>query len=104
MEIQPLYDKIVVKRAEARDQTDSGIYLPGKEEAPQEGEVVAVSEGVPREDGSGKLRPLVIKKGNRVLFGKYSGTEISLEGEDLLILREEDILAILVPNAADVAF
>lgn len=102
MEIQPLYDKIVVKRAEARTQTDSGLYLPGKEDAPQEGEVLAIGGGLPLE-GNVELRPLVAKKGDRVLFGKYSGTEIVLEGEELLILREDDVLAIIVPNSEDVA-
>jgi len=91
--IKPLYDKLVVKRKEARTQTESGIHLPGKEDAPQEGEVLSVGDGIWLE--SGVLRPQICKEGDRVLFGKYSGVDINLDGEDLLILREDDILGIV---------
>ena len=94
MKIQPLYDRVVVRRDEARTQTESGIILPGKEEAPQEGEVVAVGEGMPIEDNGG-LRPLLTKQGDRVLFGRYAGTPVEVGGEELLILREDDILGII---------
>jgi len=93
MNIKPLYDRIVIKRAEARTQTDSGLYLPGKEDAPQEGVVLAVGDGVPG-DGN-DLRPLLTAEGDRVLFGKYSGTPIVVDGEEFLILREDDVLAIV---------
>jgi len=93
VEIKPLYDRLVVKRAEARTQTESGIYLPGKEDAPQEGEVMAVGDGIWLE--SGVMRPTIVKKGDRILFSKYAGAEVVLEGEELLILREDDVLGIV---------
>ena len=93
MTIKPLYDRLVVKRKEARTQTESGIHLPGKEDAPMEGEVLAVGDG-PRND-SGVPIQMLIKEGDRVLFGRYSGVDIALDGEDLLILREDDILGIV---------
>lgn len=94
MELQPLYDKIVVRRDETPDRTESGLYLPGEGERPTEGIVLSVGEGVPLDNADG-FRRLLTSVGDRVLFGKYAGTEVSVNGEDLLILREEDILAIV---------
>ena len=92
MKIRPLYDRLVVKRIENdEEKTHGGLYIPDSaKEKPQEGEVIAVGAGK-REKG--ELIPLDVKPGDRVLFGKYSGTEIKLEGDELLILREEEILA-----------
>ena len=87
----PLHDRVIVKRIEEKETVKGGIIIPDSaKEKPQEGEVVAVGAGK-REKG--ELIPLDVKPGDRVLFGKYSGTEIKLEGEELLILREEEILA-----------
>jgi chaperonin GroES len=91
--IKPLYDKLVVKRAEARTQTESGIHLPGKEDAPQEGEVLSVGDGIWLD--SGVMRPNIVKEGDRVLFGRYAGVNVDVDGEELLILREDDILGIV---------
>ena len=93
MKIRPLQDRILVKRIDEEDKTKGGIIIPDTaKEKPQEGKVVAVGKGKVPEDG--KLQPLDVKKGDRVLFGKYSGTEIKVDGEEHLILREEDVLAI----------
>ncbi|MEO8529818.1 MAG: co-chaperone GroES [Deltaproteobacteria bacterium] len=94
MAFKPLHDRVVVKRVEGDDKTKGGLIIPDSaKEKPSEGEVIAVGEGA-RKD-SGELVPMSVKKGDRILFGKWSGTEISLKGEDLLIMKESDILGIL---------
>ena len=94
MDIRPLYDRIVVKRIEEQEQKVGGLFIPDSaKEKPQEGEVVAVGKGKRTEEG--KLIPLDVKAGDRILFGKYSGTEIKLNGEEHIIMREEDVLGIL---------
>ena len=93
MAIQPLYDRIVVKRKEARTQTESGLHLPGKEDEPQEGEVLAAGDG--RWLESGVLANTIVKAGDRVLFGRYAGVNVDVDGEELLILREDDVLGIV---------
>ncbi|MEZ4464583.1 MAG: co-chaperone GroES [bacterium] len=94
MKIRPLYDRIIVRRVEAETMTKSGLYIPDTaKEKPIEGEVIAVGNGKPADDGT--IRPLEVKAGDRVLFGKYSGTEIKLDGEENLILREDEVLAII---------
>jgi chaperonin GroES len=95
MNIRPLYDRIVVRRLE--DQTENkigGLFIPDSaKEKPQEGEVVAVGKGKRLEDG--KVVPLDVEKGNRILFGKYSGSEIRIDGEEFLIMREDEVLGVL---------
>ena len=99
MNIRPLYDRIVVKRIEEVETTRNGIIIPDSaKEKPQEGEVLAVGHGKRLENG--KLVPLQVKAGDRVLFGKYSGTETKLIGTEYLILREDDVLGILESTAA----
>ena len=94
MKIRPLYDRIVVKRIEQQEQMQGGLYIPDSaKEKPQEGEVVAVGNGKKTEEG--KIIPLDVKKGDRILFGKYGGTEIKIEGEEYLILREDEVLGII---------
>jgi len=94
MKVRPLQDRLVVKRLAEEEKTKGGIIIPDSaKEKPVEGEVIAVGNGKVLEDG--KVRPLDVKKGDRVLFGKYSGTEIKLDGEDFLIMREEEVLGIL---------
>ena len=94
MKIRPLQDRIVVKRVAEEEKTKGGIIIPDTaKEKPVEGEVVAVGSGKVLEDG--KVRPLDVKKGDRILFGKYSGTEIKLDGHEHLILREEEILGVI---------
>ena len=94
MKIRPLYDRIVVKRIDEQETTRSGIIIPDSaQEKPQEAEVIAVGHGKRLEDG--KLVPLDVKAGDRILFGKYSGNEIRLDGEEYLIMREDDILGVL---------
>jgi len=94
MDVKPLRDRIVVKQVEAEEKTKSGIVLPDSaKEKPQEAKVVAVGTGRLLDDGT--VKAVELKKGDRILYGKYSGTEISIEGEDLLILREEDVLAVV---------
>jgi chaperonin GroES len=93
MKIRPLQDRILVKRIDEEAKTKGGIIIPDTaKEKPQEGKVVAVGKGKVTEDG--KLQPLDVKKGDRVLFNKYSGTEVNVDGEEHLIIREEDVLAI----------
>ena len=95
MKIKPLGDRVLIKSLEAKEQTKGGIVLPDSaKEKPQEAEVVAVGTGKKGEDG--KLIPLTIKVGDKVLYGKYSGTEISVDGEDYLFVKEEDILGTVV--------
>jgi len=95
MNIQPLGDRVVIKALEAQEKTKGGIVLPDTaKEKPQEGKVIAVGKGKVLDDG--KIQPLEVKVGDKVLYGKYSGTEITTkEGEELLIMREEDIFAII---------
>jgi chaperonin GroES len=94
MKIRPLHDRLLVKRIEGEAKTSGGIIIPDTaQEKPQEGRVVAAGPGRVGEDG--KLRPLDVKKGDRVLFSKYAGSEVQLEGEEHLILREEDVLGVI---------
>ncbi len=94
MKIRPLYDRIVVKRIEEQEQKVGGLYIPDSaKEKPQEGEVVAVGKGKRLEDG--KTVALDVQAGDRILFGKYSGSEIKLDGEEYLIMREDEVLGIL---------
>lgn len=94
MKIRPLQDRVLVKRIQEEEKTKGGIIIPDTaKEKPQEGQVVAVGKGKVGEDG--KVIPLDVKKGDRILFGKYSGTEVKIGGEEHLIMREEDILGIL---------
>lgn len=94
MKIRPLQDRVIVKRLEEEEKTKGGIIIPDTaKEKPQEGKVIAVGKGKVTEDG--KIIPLDVKAGDRVLFGKYSGTEVKIEGEEHLIMREEDILGII---------
>ena len=94
MKFRPLHDRVVVKRIEAEQKTAGGIIIPGTaQEKPQEGEVVAVGPGA--RDEKGNLVALTLKAGDRVLFGKWSGTEIKIDGQDLLIMKESDILGIV---------
>jgi chaperonin GroES len=95
MNIRPLYDRIVVKRVESEaEKTHGGLYIPDSaKEKPQEGEVVSVGKGKRLEDG--KIVPLDVQPGDRILFGKYSGSEIKIDGEELMIMREDEVLGIL---------
>jgi len=94
VKIRPLHDRVIVKRIEQEQKSAGGIIIPDTaKEKPQEAKIVAVGPG--RRDENGKLIPPEVKKGDRVLFGKYSGSEIKLDGEEHLILREEDIMAVL---------
>ncbi|MGQ9634207.1 MAG: co-chaperone GroES [Bryobacteraceae bacterium] len=94
MKIRPLHDRVVVKRIEEQETVQGGIIIPDTaKEKPQEGEVLAVGQGKRTDDG--KLIPLDVKVGDRVLFGKYSGSEIKLEGEEVLIMREDEILGVI---------
>jgi chaperonin GroES len=91
---RPLHDRVVVRRVESEAKTKGGIIIPDTaKEKPQEGEIVAVGTGA--RDESGKLVPLDVKAGDRVLFGKWSGTEVKLNGEDLLIMKEADIMGVI---------
>jgi chaperonin GroES len=100
MNIRPLYDRIVVKRIEAQDEkTAGGLIIPDSaKEKPQEGEVVAVGKGKRLEDG--KVISLDVQVGDRILFGKYSGSEIKLDGNEFLIMREDEVLGVLSSNGA----
>ncbi len=92
MKIEPLYDRVVVKKVEQEQKTPGGIILPDTaKEEPQIGEVVAVGEGKPLENG--QVRPMQVKKGDKVIYSKYAGNEVELDGEKYLIVKEEDILA-----------
>ena len=94
MNIKPLHDRVIVKRKEAETQTASGIIIPDTaKEKPQEGEIVAVGNGKRKEDGS--LIPMEVKVGDQILFGKYSGNEIKIEGEEYVMMKEEDIMGII---------
>jgi chaperonin GroES len=99
MNFRPLHDRVLVRRVEAEEKTAGGIIIPDTaKEKPQEGEVLAVGAGT--RDETGKLTPLDVKEGDRILFGKWSGTEVRLDGEDLLIMKESDILGVLDATAA----
>ena len=97
MAFRPLHDRVLVRRIEADEKTAGGIIIPDTaKEKPSEGEVIAVGEGA-RKD-SGELIAMTVKAGDRILFGKWSGTEVKLDGEDLLIMKESDILGIIVAS------
>ena len=94
MKLRPLHDRVVVRRIESEEKTKGGIIIPDTaKEKPQEGEVVAVGPGARNEDG--ELIAMDVKPGDRVLFGKWSGTEVKLDGEDLLIMKESDIMGVI---------
>ena len=94
MAFRPLGDRVLVKRVEEEQKTKGGIIIPDTaKEKPQEGEVVAVGPGA--RDESGKIQPLDVKAGDRILFGKWSGTEVKIDGEDLIIMKESDVLGVL---------
>jgi len=94
MNLRPLQDRIIVKRLEEETMTAGGIFIPETaKEKPQKGEVIAVGNGKKTEDG--KVVPIDVKKGDKVLFGKYAGTEIKIDGQEYLIMREDDILGIM---------
>ncbi len=94
MKFRPLHDRVLVRRVEAEEKTAGGIIIPDTaKEKPQEGEVIAAGEGLRNE--AGKLTPLDVKAGDRILFGKWSGTEVKVDGEELLIMKESDILGVI---------
>jgi len=94
MSFRPLHDRVVVRRLEGEEKTKGGIIIPDTaKEKPQEGEIIAVGPG--GRDESGKLTPLDVKSGDKVLFGKWSGTEVKIDGQDLLIMKESDILGVV---------
>jgi chaperonin GroES len=94
MKFRPLHDRVLIKRLDAEEKTKGGIIIPDTvKEKPVEGEVVAVGSGNRGEDG--KIHPLDVKKGDRILFGKWSGTEVKIDGDELLIIKESDILGII---------
>ena len=99
MKFRPLHDRVVIRRLEGDDKTKGGIIIPDTvKEKPQEGEVIAVGPGAG--DESGELIPLDLKGGDLVLFGKWSGTEVKIDGEDLLIMKESDIMGVIEGRAA----
>ena len=99
MAFRPLHDRVVVKRIDAEQKTAGGIIIPDTaKEKPQEGEIVAVGPGA--RDEQGKLVALDVKVGDRVLFGKWSGTEVKIDGQDLLIMKESDILGVIETSAS----
>ena len=94
MHFRPLHDRVVVRRIEAEEKTSGGIIIPDTaKEKPQEGEVVSVGPGA--RDDQGKVNALELKAGDRILFGKWSGTEVKIDGEDLIIMKESDVLGVL---------
>lgn len=94
MKFRPLHDRVVVRRVESEDKTVGGIIIPDTaREKPQEGEVIAIGPG--SRDESGKLIPIDLKVGDRILFGKWSGTEVKIDGEELLIMKESDVVGVL---------
>jgi chaperonin GroES len=98
MGFRPLHDRVLVRRVEAEEKTAGGIIIPDTaKEKPMEGEIVAVGPGARGDDG--KIQPLDVKPGDRVLFGKWSGTEVKLDGEDLIIMKETDIMGIIDQSA-----
>ncbi len=99
MNFKPLHDRVLVRRIEGDEKTSGGLIIPDSaKEKPQEGEIIAVGEGA-RKD-SGELIPMAVKAGDRVLFGKWSGTEVKIDGEDLLIMKESDILGVVEGGSA----
>src|SRR5665213_2236008 len=99
MKFRPLHDRVVVRRLEGEEKTKGGIIIPDTaQEKPQEGEIIAVGPGA--RDEAGKLVPLDVKTGDRILFGKWSGTEVKIDGEDLLIMKESDVMGIVEGKAA----
>ena len=98
MNFRPLHDRVLVRRVEAEEKTAGGIIIPDTaKEKPQEGEVIAVGPGARNE--AGQLQPLDVKAGDRILFGKWSGTEIKLGGEDLIIMKESDVMGVIEQTA-----
>ena len=94
MKIRPLHDRVIVKRLEEEKKTASGIVIPDNAaEKPDQGEVLAIGTGKVMDDG--KVRPLAVKVGDRVLFGKYSGSSVKMDGDELLVMREEDIMGVV---------
>lgn len=94
MKMRPLHDRVLIKRIESEEKTKSGIIIPDTvKEKPQEGEVISIGTGIRHENGT--IIPLDVKVGDRVLFGKWSGTEIKIDGEDFLVMKESDIMGIL---------
>ena len=99
MNFRPLHDRVVVRRIEGEQKTKGGIIIPDTvKEKPQEGEIVAVGPGA--RDENGKVNPLDVKAGDRVLFGKWSGTEVKVDGEELLIMKESDIMGVIENSSA----
>jgi len=99
MKFRPLHDRVLVRRIEQEDKTSGGIIIPDTaKEKPQEGEVIAVGSGVRGEDGT--IHPLDVKAGDRILFGKWSGSEVKIDGEELITMKESDILGIIEGAAA----
>jgi chaperonin GroES len=99
MKFRPLHDRVVVQRVDAEEKTAGGIIIPDTaQEKPQQGEVIAVGPG--GRDEAGKLIPIDVKVGDRVLFGKWSGTEVKIDGEDYLIMKESDIMGVITETAA----
>ncbi len=99
MKFRPLHDRVVVRRVESEEKTVGGIIIPDTaKEKPQEGEIIAVGPGA--RDEAGKLIPLDVKVGDRILFGKWSGTEVKIDGEDLLIMKESDVMGVIEGKAA----
>ena len=99
MKFRPLHDRVVVRRVEQEAKTTGGIIIPDTaQEKPMEGEIIAVGSGARGDDG--KVQPLEVKTGDRVLFGKWSGTEIKIDGEELMIMKESDIMGLLEGGAA----
>jgi chaperonin GroES len=99
MKFHPLHDRVVVRRLEGEEKTKGGIIIPDNaKEKPQEGEVIAVGPGA--HDEKGKLVPIEVKAGDRVLFGKWSGSEVKIDGEDLLIMKESDIMGVIEHEVA----
>ena len=99
MKFRPLHDRVVIRRVEEEEKSRGGIIIPDTaKEKPMEGEVVAAGPGARGEDG--KIQPMELKAGDRVLFGKWSGTEVKLDGEELIIMKESDIMGVIEPAAA----
>ena len=99
MKFRPLHDRVVVRRVKSEEKTAGGIIIPDTaQEKPQEGEIIAAGPGA--RDEAGKLVPLDVKPGDRILFGKWSGTEVKIDGEDLLIMKESDVMGIIEGKAA----
>jgi chaperonin GroES len=99
MKFRPLHDRVVVRRIESEEKTAGGIIIPDTaKEKPQEGEIVAVGPG--GRDETGKLTPLDVKVGDRILFGKWSGTEVKIDGEDYLIMKESDVMGVIEKRSA----